>query len=167
MKKKLIFPLAAILLFSPYFTYADSHDTARDLTISTEVGKSPALPTSSTNATSVQTAISISPTIELKNPTFQELREFILKDPTSRKQFVLNKYECRHFATDVVNDAVAEGLVCGFVLLCFDQGQHAVVAFNTTDRGLIYIEPQTDAAIEPKVGGKYEGKEIKEILIDW
>jgi hypothetical protein len=62
---------------------------------------------------------------------------------------------------------VAEGLVCGFVLLCFDQGQHAVVAFNTTDRGLIYIEPQTDAAIEPKVGGKYEGKEIKEILIAW
>jgi hypothetical protein len=57
--------------------------------------------------------------------------------------------------------------MCGFVLLCFDQGQHAVVAFNTTDRGLIYIEPQTDAAIEPKVGEKYEGKEIKEILIAW
>ncbi len=167
MKKKLLFLLVAILLLSSCSTYADSNGAARDQEIRSEVAEPSALPTSSTNATSVETAASIGQAIELKNPTFQELRDFILKDPTSRKQFVLNKYECRHFATDVVNDAVAEDLLCGFVLLCFDQGQHAVVAFNTTDRGLIYIEPQTDAAIEPKVGGKYEGKEIKEILIVW
>jgi hypothetical protein len=115
----------------------------------------------------VETAASISQAIELKNPTFQELRDFILKDPTSRKQFVLNQYECRHFATEVDNNAEAAGLRCGFVLLCYDQGQHAVIAFDTTDRGLIFIEPQTDAAIEPIVGGKYQGQEIKEILIAW
>jgi hypothetical protein len=106
-------------------------------------------------------------TVTVKKPTFQELRDFILRDPTNRKQFVLNQYECRHFATDVDNNAEAAGLRCAFVLLCYDQGQHAVVAFDTTDQGLVYIEPQTDARIYPEVGGRYEGKEIKEILIAW
>jgi hypothetical protein len=67
----------------------------------------------------------------------------------------------------VNNNAEAEGLRCAFVLLCYDVGQHAVVAFQTTDRGLVYIEPQTDAVIHPEVGDTYEGKEIKEILIAW
>ena len=110
---------------------------------------------------------STSQEVVLKNPTFKELRDFILRDPTNRNEFVLNQYECRHFATEVNNNAEANDLRCAFVLLCYDRGQHAVVAFNTTDRGLVYIEPQTDAAIHPEVGGSYQGKEIKEILIAW
>lgn len=105
--------------------------------------------------------------IVLKNPSFKELRDFILNDTTSRNKFLLNQYECRHFATEVVNNAEAGGLRAAFVLLGYDRGQHAVVAFDTTDRGLVYIEPQTDAAIHPEVGGNYQGKEIKEILIAW
>jgi len=102
-----------------------------------------------------------------KNPTFAEARDFILKDPTNRNRFVPHQYECRHFATDVDHNAEAAGLRCGFVLLGYERGQHAVVAFETTDQGLIYIEPQTDAALHPEVGGRYQGKEIKEILIAW
>lgn len=108
-----------------------------------------------------------SQTVELKNQTFKEVRDFILKDPTNRNKFILNQYECRHFATQVNNNAQTAGLRCAFVLICYDRGQHAVVAFDTTDRGLVYIEPQTDAAIHPQVGGKYQGKEITEILIAW
>jgi len=110
---------------------------------------------------------STSQEVVLKNPTFKELRDFILRDPTNRNEFVLNQYECRHFATEVNNNAEANGLRSAFVLLGYDRGQHAVVAFDTTDRGLVYIEPQTDAAIHPEVGGSYQGKEIKEILIAW
>ena len=163
MRKRFIFPLLAILLVSLWPAYA--YDTAGQETVCTEVEPS-AVPTAY-----VESAVcgedSSSQDITLKNPTFQELRDFILRDPTSRNEFVLNQYECRHFATEVNNNAEAEGLRCAFVLLCFDRGQHAVVAFDTTDRGLVYIEPQTDAAIHPEVDGKYQGKEIKEILIAW
>jgi len=110
---------------------------------------------------------SVNATEELRNPTFKEMKEFILKDTTSHNQFISNKYECRHFATDVNNNADAAGLRCAFVLLCYANGQHAVVAFETTDRGLIYIEPQTDAAIQPKVGGMYQNQQIVEILVSW
>jgi hypothetical protein len=110
---------------------------------------------------------SVNQTEELRNPTFKEMKEFILKDTTSQKPFITNKYECRHFATDVNNNADAAGLRCAFALLCYTNGQHAVVAFETTDRGLIFIEPQTDAAIQPKVGGWYQGQQIVEILVSW
>ena len=60
-----------------------------------------------------------------------------------------------------------QGWECGFVLLCYAQYQHAVIAFNTIDRSLIYIEPQTDAWVDVKVGGSYQGQIIKEILIAW
>jgi len=105
--------------------------------------------------------------IVLKNPTFNEVKDFVIEDATSRNKFIRNQYECRHFATEVGNNAEAAGIRSGFVLLCYDRGQHAVVAFDTTDRGLVYIEPQSDAAIHPEVGGNYQGKEIKEILIAW
>ena len=164
MRKKLIFPLLAILLLSLWPACAYDNDTAPQETVRTEVTE-PSLPAWSAYATS--DVGSSSQATELKNPNFQELRDFILRDPTSRNKFVLNQYECRHFATDVNNNAEAEGLRCAFVLLCFDRGQHAVVAFDTTDRGLVYIEPQTDAAIHPEVGSKYQEKEIEEILIAW
>jgi hypothetical protein len=106
-------------------------------------------------------------TIILRNPTFEEMKDFILKDSTNHHEYIVNKYECRHFATDVDNNAKAAGWRCGFALLCYAQGQHSVVAFITIDRGLIFIEPQTDMAIDAKVGGTYQGQEILEILIAW
>ena len=166
MKKNLFFPLVAILLLFSCSTYADSNDATRDQIVGAEIAEPSAVPTWSENATA-ESVVSGNQTIAVKNPTFQELRAFILRDPTNRNQFVLNQYECRHFATDVNNNAEAEGLSCGFVLLCYNRGQHSVVVFDTTDRGLVYIEPQTDAAIHPELGGKYQGREIKEILIAW
>ena len=158
--RKFIFLILAILLLCPW------GDTFQPEMTSIEVSV-PSTVTDAGSAVSSEGVGSTSQAIELKNPTFQELRDFILRDPTNRNEFDLNQYECRHFATDVNNNADAEGLRCAFVLLCYNRGQHAVLAFDTTDRGLVYIEPQTDARIHPEVGGKYQGQEIIEILIAW
>jgi len=163
MRTKLIFPLLALLLVSVWPYPHHDNDTVLRETVKIKVSE----PSATDIFVSSDGEGSSGQDIVLKNPTFQELRDFILRDPTSRNEFVLNKYECRHFATEVCNNAEAEGLRCAFVLLCFERGQHAVVAFDTTDRGLIYIETQTDARIHPQVGGKYQGREIKEILIAW
>ncbi|NLE08889.1 MAG: hypothetical protein GX631_06510 [Dehalococcoidales bacterium] len=114
-----------------------------------------------------ETAVGDAGSFVLRNPSFQELKEFILGDTTSRKEFVKSVYECRHFATEVNNNAEVRGIRCAIALICFEEGQHAVVAFETSDRGLVYIEPQTNAVIRPKVGGTYQGDDIKEILIAW
>ncbi|HUT67036.1 MAG TPA: hypothetical protein VMW86_00615 [Dehalococcoidales bacterium] len=167
MKKKLVFLSFILSLLAFCLTYGEGVGAARDQEIQSEVIEPSPLPIWRDNISSSENVISSNQTFEMKNPTFEEVRDFILKDPTSRKIFVLNKYECRHFATDVNNNAEAVGIRCAFVLLCYRNGQHAVVAFDTTDRGLIYIEPQTDVSIEPEVGGKYQGEEIIEILISW
>ena len=162
--RKLLLLLVGILLLTPL--PGDAYDKGTPLeTISIEITES-VVPTPMQSATPSELDSGNQAT-DLRNPTFQEVRDFILRDPTSRNNFVLYQYECRHFATDVNNNAEYEGLRCAFVLLCFDRGQHSVIAFETTDRGLVYIEPQTDAAIHPEVGGQYQGREIKEILIAW
>jgi len=170
--KKDFFSLLALLLLWLLPAYVYDNNGVPQETVRAEVTEPLAVPvwsdaTYTESAVSSENVGSSSQATALKNPTFQELRDFILRDRVNRNEFVLNLYECRHFATDVNNNAEAKGLRCAFVLLCFDRGQHAVVAFDTTDRGLVYIEPQTDAAIHPEVGGKYQGKEIREILIAW
>jgi hypothetical protein len=163
MRKFIFFALATLLLL-PWLC-----DTSYQEMTSIEASVPPTVTDAGTfgSAISSEGAGSTSQAIELKNPTFQELKDFILRDPTNLNKFVLNQYECRHYATEVDNNAEAEGLRCAFVLLCYDRGQHAVVAFDTTDRGLVYIEPQTDARIYPEVGGEYQEREIIEILIAW
>jgi hypothetical protein len=159
--RKFIFLLLAILLLVAW-----QGDTSHQEGVSIQVYEPSALTVGGIEV-SPEDVSSTSGAFTLRNPTFQELKDFILRDPTNRNKCILNQYECRHFATEVNNNAEAEGLRCAFVLLCFDRGQHAVVAFETTDKGLVYIEPQTDARIYPEVGGEYQGKEIKEILIAW
>jgi hypothetical protein len=167
MKKKLFLYCAAIILLFLGSAYVSSNGAVPEQAIRSEVAEAPVLPAISENINDTDNLTSANQTITLKNPTFQELKDFILGDPTSRNKFVLDKYECRHFATDVDNNAEDSGLRCAIALLCYETGQHAVVAFDTVDRGLVYIEPQTDAVIHPEVGGRYQGKEIKEILIAW
>lgn len=173
MRKRLFFTILAILLLSTWLGNAHNNETTSLETVTAEVTGASAAPGWSLYGFYPELAIPTQNTdssrqaVESRNPTFQEVRDFILKDPTNRNRFALNQYECRHFAIEVNNNAEANGLRCAFVLLCYDTGQHAVVAFDTVDRGLIYIEPQIDAAIHPEVGGTYQGKEIKEILIAW
>jgi hypothetical protein len=105
--------------------------------------------------------------ITLTRPTYQEMKDFLANDPTSEKEYVAGLFECRHFATEVDNNAKAAGWQCGFALLCYANGQHAVVAFNTSDMGIIFVEPQTDGVIDVAVGGTYQNQTIIEILIAW
>jgi predicted membrane GTPase involved in stress response len=39
-------------------------------------------------------------------------------------------------------------------------GAHAIVCFNTTDKGIIFIEPQTDEIAQVVVGEYYRTSEI-------
>lgn len=166
MKKRLVILSILIVLVTAGLALGKADGMARDQQIQSEVigVREPAV-IGTENVTGNGTAENV--TITIKNPTFQEVKDFILEDTTSRNDFVVNEYECRHFATDVNNNAEAAGIRCAFVLLCYPNGQHAVVGFETTDRGMIYIEPQTDAAIQPEVGGYYQGQKIVEILVGW
>jgi len=91
-----------------------------------------------------------------RNPTYQEMKDFLAQDRTDTKTYISGEYVCSDFATDVNNEAEAEGIRCAIVELRYPRDfAHAIVAFETTDRGLIFVEPQFDSEVTVKVGQSY------------
>lgn len=93
--------------------------------------------------------------VELRNPTYTELKEFLASDPTDSNPYISGEYVCFEFATEVNNNAEANGIRAAYVRLRFEEWAHAVVAFETVDRGLVFIEPQSDMDVELVVGKPY------------
>jgi len=92
----------------------------------------------------------------LHNPTYQEMKTFLAQDPTNNNNYIENKYVCVDFAAAVKNNAEATGIRIAMVDIFYPDGYgHTVVAFDTTDRGLIYIEPQFDQEVKLIVGRSY------------
>jgi len=93
--------------------------------------------------------------VELRNPTYNELKEFLAQDNTESKSFIKGEYVCFDFAAELNNNAEASGIRAAYVRIHAEQWGHAVVAFETVDRGLIFIEPQSDKEVELVRGQSY------------
>jgi len=90
----------------------------------------------------------------IRDPTYQEMLNFIALDSTDENEYSEN-YTCFHFTADVKNHAFQAGYKCGFVYIEFPDSAHAIVCFNTTDQGLIFIEPQSDEIVTLTIGQPY------------
>lgn len=79
------------------------------------------------------------------DPTYAELVEFIVRDLTNTGDYVKggpDSYVCSDFAEAVHNNAEAAGIRAAWVSIDLegnDEG-HALNAFETTDKGLVYID---------------------------
>jgi hypothetical protein len=92
----------------------------------------------------------------LRDPSYQEMKDFLEKDKTSEREYVQNGYICVDFAADVKANAAKEGLRCAYVVIEYlGTTGHAIVAFDTTDQGLVFVEPQFDWEVEPEIGWRY------------
>ena len=91
------------------------------------------------------------PTNELMNivenvhavdPTWRQLVNFLNSDPTDSREYVLEEYVCTGFAEDLHNNAEALGIRCAVVFIRFEDSEigHCVNAFNTVNRGLVFID---------------------------
>ena len=91
-----------------------------------------------------------------KNPSHQEMREFLAQDTTDSKAYMEWDYVCSDFAAEVNNNAEAHGIRCALVYISYTEGYgHTIVAFETRDRGLMFIEPQHDDEVDLVVGKGY------------
>jgi hypothetical protein len=96
-------------------------------------------------------------TIAYRPVTWMELAKFLDKDrPTTlAKKYDPIHYTCLDFSVDLVEEAGRQNIKAWIVDVDFSNGEpsHAYVAFETTDYGIFYIEPQTDTPYwKPKVG---------------
>jgi len=83
------------------------------------------------------------------NPTYAELVAFIKEDSTDEHPYrddslfpVSLLYICSDFAQDVHNNAEVAGIRAAWVGIDFEEDDegHALNAFETTDKGLVYID---------------------------
>ena len=102
----------------------------------------------------------------IRDPTYAEAIAFINSDRTDENEYT-DDYVCYDFTADFDTNAFQMGYRCGFVYIEFPDSAHAIACFNTTDRGLIYIEPQNDEIVDVAVGRIYSGDLIVKMGIVW
>ena len=76
------------------------------------------------------------------NPTWQQLAAFINDDGTDEKTYSEFSFPCGAFAEEVHNNAEAAGIKAAWVAVEFGDltWGHACNAFQTTDKGLVFID---------------------------
>jgi len=89
---------------------------------------------------------------DTRNPSWEELKAFLLKDDTDKMEYVFPTTVCEDFAKKLQKNANEAGWRCAFVSVQLDgypdwynlgipsYTGHACNAFETTDRGLVYID---------------------------
>lgn len=77
----------------------------------------------------------------LEDPTWSELEEFLERDDTDTIPYIEDSFDCSGFAITLRDRAWRYGMRCAYVEIGFSREEgHALNAFDTTDKGLIYID---------------------------
>ncbi len=105
------------------------------------------------------------------NPTWEELSVFLRNDRTDQKAYVPYVYMCGGFARDVHNNGERAGIRAAYVDVELPDGHHALNAFKTTDRGLVFIDctgleasdpgpSNCDKTVDVRLGKRYVPKSL-------
>jgi hypothetical protein len=134
------------------------------------------------------------------DPNFETLIRFLSEDTTENRDYVYPVYTCGDFASSLHNNAEKHGIRCGIVGVKFKTTYkenvpkllnnnssyppayssydtcrgHAFNVFNTTDRGMVYVDSTGITIEEKETGNKpydmivyaQKGEELGEIRID-
>lgn len=92
--------------------------------------------------------------VNATDPTYSQVLYFIATDPTDQIAYEKGRFTCGDYAERVQNNAENAGIRCAWVSVDFTDAEgHAFNAFNTTDRGLIFIDcTKGDAQVDPQIG---------------
>ncbi len=104
---------------------------------------------------SLPSSILSTPATAYRQITWMELVKFIEDDHTNWNRYDPVHYNCLDYAVDLVANAEKQNIKAWIVVVEFyDQSVgHAFVGFETSDRGVVFIEPQGDNTYtNPKVG---------------
>lgn len=93
----------------------------------------------------------------LVNPTYSQLLGFMIRDNTEKHDYDNETFNCADYTNLFIQNFAKEGFFSCFTELVFTNDEaHAIVAVNTTDRGLVYVDPQDDKIIyDLNVGDDY------------
>jgi hypothetical protein len=101
------------------------------------------------------------PKINTENQTFAEVMSFIRSDNTDKIRYE-EGFNCWDYTFRVLLNARWKGIASVPIAIQYEEPPgHMVIAFPTTDRGDVFIEPQNDQQIRLRVGQVYDGRKIR------
>lgn len=87
----------------------------------------------------IGTSIKLNRNLYAHNPTWAELMDFLNSDNTSAHLYGIDL--CGWFAEQIFNNAEKQNIRSALVIIHFEEGAgHALNAFKTVDRGLVFID---------------------------
>jgi hypothetical protein len=93
--------------------------------------------------------------------SWEQVKEFVMNDDTNSHTYIPGSFVCADFAALLHNRAEAAGIKAAYVSVEFAEGPaHALNAFNTTDRGLVYIDCTGPGFQSPTFGDSLDGQDI-------
>lgn len=106
---------------------------------------------------------------DARNPSWVELKAFLATDETDKQTYDFDTFVCADFAEMLHNNAEAAGIRVAYVSIQLGPssyypipGGHALNAFETIDRGLVFIDSTSsnqgvnaDKIVDLKVGKEY------------
>jgi len=100
------------------------------------------------------------------NPTYAQLVAFITKDSTDKERYTAT-FSCGDFAEAVHNNAEEAGIRAAFVSIDFEASGkgHALNAFQTIDRGLVYVDctgEDLNTLLVRLLTGKEGGEDVRQ-----
>ena len=101
-----------------------------------------------------------------ENPTardvsWEQVKEFVMNDDTNSHTYILGSFVCADFAALLHNRAEIAGIKTAYISVDFTAGPgHALDAFNTADRGLVYIDCTGPGFQNPLSGADSNSQDI-------
>jgi len=77
-----------------------------------------------------------------QNVNYDCLMEFLEEDKVNENEYVRWEYDCRHFSSDLHNNAEKSGIRCAVATT--PNKAHVFNAFETTDKGMIFVDCSTN-----------------------
>lgn len=93
----------------------------------------------------------------LINPTYEQLWDFVITDKTNNLEWS-KRFDCTEFSNKFIKNFAEKGFFACTTELTFNNGKGHIIVAIKTDRGLYFVEPQTDYIIkddELQVGRNY------------
>ncbi len=90
------------------------------------------------------------------DPTYADVLDFIASDLTDKNAILAPMDAQWDICNDVINNAANQHIRCAFVFINKVSGTTwGIIGFNTTDKGMVYIEPRTDELVELRAGERF------------
>jgi len=83
-------------------------------------------------------------------PSYSEVLKFIEEDDTDRQEYIEENYTfiCTDFTDRFISNFLKKGFFsCEAIIYLPNNSSHSIVAINTTDKGLLFVDPQNDKVI--------------------